>query len=200
MKKIVLVLLILAVAGGSAFAFDINSFPDPIEEGQFLISPTFHLGSFFGYGVTLGITGAVDYALPIPVALMVGGEVGVAFIAASYTPILIPILARVSWHPNFEVDNLDVYVRTKLGYAIGFGSSGYGSDSNWGGGFSWGVSSGVRYFFTEMMGVFGELGWDGYGVSYGYDYGGYYGSYGRYRYNSWIWTYFHTGVTFKVGG
>ena len=194
MKKIVLVLLILSVVGGSAFAFDINSFPDPIEENQILISPTFHLGSFFGYGVTLGITAAGDYALPIPVALMVGAEVGVAFVAASYTPILIPILARVSWHPNFEVENLDVYVRTKLGYSIGFGSSSY--STGWGGGFSWGVSSGVRYFFTEMIGIFGELGWDSYGVSYSSNY---YYSY-RYRYNYWVYTYFHTGVTFKVGG
>ena len=173
MKKIVLVLLIFTVVGGAAFAFDLESFPDPIEEGNLLISPVLNLGGFGGW-MMLGITGAVDYALPIP--FMVGGEVGVAFTTLSGGPVMIPILARFSWHPNFEVDNLDTYLRIKLGYTIGIGGRWY---YGWGGfgGFSFGSTLGVRYFFNDTMGVFGELGWDVWG---------------------WVYTYFHVGVTFKL--
>ena len=192
MKKVVLVLVILAVVGGSAFAFDLFSFPDPIEEGDILISPTIHLGGIsygWGLGVMLGISGAVDYALPLPIPFMAGGEVGFAFFTSKGGPMLIPILGRFSWHPNFEVDGLDTYTRFKIGYAIGFGEG-------WGGGFSFGTTAGVRYFFTDNIGVFGELGWDGYYVSIDYDdYWGYWGSWGY-----WAYTFLHVGVTFKIGG
>ena len=201
MKKVVLVLVILAVVGGSAFAFDLFSFPDPIEEGDFLISPTIHLGSMIGLGswggVMLGITGALDYALPLPIPFMAGGEVGFAFFTSSYGPKLVPILGRFSWHPNFEVDGLDTYVRVKIGYAIGFGDSGY-RNAGWSGGFAFGTTTGARYFFNDMIGVFGELGWDGYRVSYDYDYD--YGYYWSSLFSFWVWNYLHVGVTIRIGG
>ena len=199
MKKIVLVLLILAVFGGSAFAFDLFSFPDPIEEGNILISPTFNLGGLAGWGgVMIGITGAVDYALPIPIPFMVGGEVGFAFFTEEYGPKLVPILARFSWHPNFEVDGLDTYVRLKMGYSIGFGDAGGSGYGGWSGGFCFGSTAGVRYFFSDNIGVFGELGWDGYGVSYDWDYDfGWYS--GRSSWSAWVYTYLHVGVSFRLG-
>ena len=198
MKKIVLVLLIFAVVGGTAFAFDISSFPDPIEPGNILISPTFNLGGLFGYGAMLGITAAGDYALPIP--FMVGLESGFAFLTVSGGPKLIPILARFSWHPNFEVDSLDIYARLKLGYTVGFGSVGAREYGHWSGGFSFGTTAGVRYFFSDVVGVFGDLGWDGYGVSYRWndDYDGYYSR--GYRFTWWVYTYLHVGVSFKLDG
>ena len=201
MKKIVLVLLILAVVGGAAYSFDLKTFPSPIEKGNFLISPAFNLGGWAYYGlstglVVLGPTVAVDYALPIP--LMVGLESGVIFITQAYTPTLVPIFARVSWHPNFEVKNLDTYLRFKMGGNFAFGDT-FSSGGKWSGGFCVGVNVGARYFFTDSIGVFGELGYDGYAIRYKWE-----GS-GLYRGSTsvgagYAYTVFHTGVTFKVGG
>ena len=185
MKKIALIVLIFAVVGGTAFALDLESFPDSIEEGNILISPTFNFGGL-GYvalgGLMLSVTVSVDYALPIPI--MVGGEAGVGFFTVDGGPFMIPILARASWHPNFEVDSLDVYLRIKLGYNIAF-------NNEWGGGFSGGGCAGARYFFTDNVGVFGEFGYDWYGLSLDL------GWFGRYSTSAYTW--FHAGVTFKIG-
>ena len=196
MKKIILLLLILVVVGGSVFAFDISTFPSPIQPGNLLISPTISIGRFFSwwdYGFLLGITGAVEYALPIP--LTVGGEVGVAFGFGEYGVIGIPILAKVAWHPNFEVPNLYTYITLKLGASLGFPTGEAKNDTKGGAGFAYGFNAGVRYFFTPTIGVFGELGWDQYRYSIKYD-GGYY--YGSWKYKGWMGSFFHAGITFKI--
>jgi len=191
MKKFILILLVLAVVGGAAYSFDIKTFPSPIKKGSFLISPTFNLGGGLLYGAALGVTASFDYALPINFALMVGGETGIIFSTGYYGthgPFAIPILARVSWHPNFQVKNLDTYVRFKIGGDIAF------RDSWVGGGFAVGGSFGVRYFLTPTIGLFGELGYDHYGIGGGrssYSYGWGYG---------WgMGTFLHLGATFKLG-
>jgi len=202
MKKFVLSFLILAVVGGAAYSFNPKTFPSPINKGNILISPTLNLGSFAGGwgGVVIGGSAALDYALPVP--LMVGAEVGFAVATAEYGPKSVPILARISWHPNFEVKNLDVYLRVKLGYNIGFGDfkpwpgSQYGYE--WGGGFSGGGQLGVRYFFSKSMGVFGELGYDRYGLNLKYTGPSGWGL-GSWGYAAGaMFTWFHAGVTFKI--
>ena len=205
MKKKVLLVLILAVIGGAAYSFDGHSFPKPIGKGSVLISPTFNLGTYSLVGASLGPTLAIDGALPVNVAIMVGGEIGAIFLVSRWSPLVsdflpisMPIFARVSWHPNFEVRGLDPYIRFKIGGNVAFVRS-----SRWtGGGVAVGVNAGVRYFFNNTIGIFGEFGYDYYGISsgrsrrsgYGYGYSGYYG-YGL-GLNSW----FHTGITFKAGG
>lgn len=185
MKKIVLVLCILLLAGGTAFSFDLTTFPSPIQQGSLLISPTFNLGSYYyASAFALGITASVEYCLPISFALAVGGEAGVGFLVGySESYLCIPIFARVSWHPNFEVNNLDTYLVLKLGYNISL-------TQYYGGGFSFGFAAGARWFFTPVIGVFGELGWDRYGLKYDYDW--------YYNYTTYIYTWLHLGVTFKV--
>ena len=196
MKKIIMLLLILTVVGASAFAFDLTTFPSPIQPGDFLISPTIHLGRFYSwadYGFMLGITGAVEYALPIP--LTVGGEAGIAIGFGSYGALGIPILAKVAWHPNFEVPNLDIYATLKLGLNIGIltGDYGYyGSNAKGGLGFAYGFNVGARYFFTPSFAAFGELGWDQYRYRITWDSFSY-----TYKYYGWMGSFFHAGVTFK---
>jgi len=201
MKKLVLILLILAVVGGSAFAFDIHSFPAPIQKGSIMISPTFGIGNYYYSGAVLSFMAQIDYALPISIALTVGGEVGFAMTTwkadyYTYKPFAIPILARVAWHPNFEVRGLDPYVAIKMGAAIGLlgGTKKYGSYEYKGrSGFAFGFNVGCRYFFNNTIGVFGELGYDQYWVGVKekgpvYEY-------------KWSWpmrTFFRLGVTFKV--
>lgn len=195
MKKIILVALIFAVVGGTAFSFDVHSFPSNINKGDFLLSPMFILG---GYGISIGgFSGegglafgaifAADYALPIPFALTVGGELGIVGSSASdFDGLAIPILARASWHPNFEVPNLDPYVTVKMGYSAC-------TIENFNGGFSFGFNVGTRYFFNPMIGVFGELGYNRYSMG-SWDLGYEFGKWEFYSY-SWL----HAGVTFRFG-
>ena len=191
-KKFLLVLLVIVIAGGSAFAFDAATFPSPIKPGDWLISPTIGLGSYGGWGFALGITGAVEYALPIP--LTVGGEVGAAFgFGYFWNSMAIPILGKVAWHPNFEVPNLDVYVTLKLGADIGILLDDYNDGKKVGAGFAFGFNTGARYFFTPKIGVFGELGWEDYTFRTKYS-----GAWGSAKAKWWIGTFFHTGITFKI--
>ena len=195
MKKLVLGLLILAAVGGTAFSFDPTTFPEPIDKASILISPTFGFGFFEYSGLGVTVTAAVDVALPIPFALAVGGEVGIAFAPGwiDSSLITVPILARFSWHPNFEVRGLDPYVTLKLGYNIAV-------TEYFKGGFSYGANVGMRYFFTNNIGVFAELGYDRLALKY--DWGEDWGWLGGYTYTwtSYIYTWFHAGVTIKVGG
>jgi len=201
MKKILLLLLVLVVVGGTAFAFDINSFPSPIQKGNILISPTFGVGNYYYAGATLGLTVAVEYALPINFALTVGGEAGLAFTTSTYLgdynkPLAIPIMAKAAWHPNFEVPNLDVYAHMKMGFAIGLLTNKYSDRYSGKSGFCIGFGVGARYFFSNSIGIFGDVGYENYNV--GVKYSSPSGSYYNTSYTYWMRTYLRMGVTFKI--
>jgi len=195
MKKIFMILLILVVVGSSAFAFDFFSFPSPIQKGNLLISPTFGIGTYWYSGATLAFTASFDYALPINFGLTVGGEDGIAIITYAYShnkPIAIPIMAKVAWHPNFEVQGLDVFTYLKMGVAIGLLTNKLSDDYTGRSGFAYGYGVGVRYFFTPAFGIFGEVGYDRYTVGVRYKPSSYWND------TWWMATFFHAGITFKV--
>ena len=200
MKKLVLILMLAVLVGGAAFSFDIHSFPSPIEKGDLLISPMVSIG--YGWpGFGLGVPLAIEYALPIPFALSVGGETGVALRLwrGDGFMMAIPLMVKVAWHPNFEVRNLDVYFAVKLGAAIGIwpGRKSYnawGSDYNLiGAGFAGGFDAGVRYFFTPKMAINGEVGYNRLNVRFRYKGGGPYGYYPFY-----FGSFLRVGLTFRV--
>jgi hypothetical protein len=194
-KKMCLVLLLAVVACGGAFAFDATSLPGCIESGNILVSPMFKIGTGYWTGSAISIGAAVEYALGLP--LLVGGEAG--FVMLTGTDVKsIPILGRVSYHPNFEVENLDVYLTLKIGYNILLSGFDYGySGESWSGGISYGGNVGCRYFFNDTMAVLGELGYDNYAISWDYKY-----SYGMYSYSysgkGYLNTYFTLGISFKL--
>ena len=218
MKKIVLFILIFAIIGGTAFAFDIHSFPSPIKKGSLLISPMLGLGyqpgfwhngysyySYYGYSwfnyrsydnaFALAIPVAIEYALPINFALTVGGEVGIAFgfTSGKGTILNIPVLAKVAWHPNFEVANLDVYTSIKIGIGIGILAGFRNIDTKAGVGFGFGWDVGARYFFSPKIGIIGELGWNRYGFVLNYTEYFY-----RYTWSMPMHTFFRFGLTFLI--
>jgi hypothetical protein len=178
-KKLLGIVLFSAVLTVSTFAVDLRSFPSPIEKGSILINGGFGIGRMYsGYGnAFLGGYAALDYALPLNFALTVGGEIGIAGAPVkdlfgnklNYSIGVIPILARVAWHPNFEVPNLDTYVLAKLGFGIGFWGGKNASIQkaylSGPGGFVYGFDVGARYFFTESLGAFAEAGYEYYWLS-----------------------------------
>jgi hypothetical protein len=169
MRVILALALVLGVTVGG-FSFDVHSFPDPIGKGDFLISGGFGLGklypNYWHSSALLGGSLAVEYALPINFALTVGGELGFSGsnlkgysgYDSDISLLEIPVIARVAWHPNWEVKNLDTYVLAKIGYGFGV----WAGDDNWDNpnGFIFGTNIGVRYFFTQALGVFAEGGYE----------------------------------------
>jgi hypothetical protein len=80
---------------------------------------------------------------------------------SDYSIGMLPILARVAWHP-FSLAKFDPYLVAKAGYGFGFFTS-EGNNHNWTdicGGFSWGINLGTRFFITENIGIFVEAGYE----------------------------------------
>jgi hypothetical protein len=127
----------------------------------------------------------LDYLLPISVPLSLGIEVG--FDGGSFTVkdgsynystgqwsdtkdtiMAIPILLRGAYH--FDLfPRLDLYLVGKVGFALGIWTGDQRDiidDMN--GtvetikGFAFGVDAGVAYYFTQTLGIFGEVGFDDY--------------------------------------
>jgi hypothetical protein len=159
MKKVFLMLFIGAVLTGACFAADFTHGPDSVQPKDLLISGGFDIGRasvIFFSNAMFGFTFAVDYALP-KFGLTIGGETGYSGSSVGGASIgVVPIMPRLGYHPDFGVKNLDIYALIKMGMALGFaldeGRPGFG----------FGFDLGARYFFTQHIGAFGELGYDGY--------------------------------------
>ena len=147
----------------SAFCFDFSSFPVPIEKGDVLISAGFDVGLTDEPSALMGGVLSLDYALPVDIGLTIGIEVGMAGGDAGKDRSVgvIPVLARFAWHPNWGVRNLDTSVMMKMGVGIGFWlGDRRGLDNP--GGIALGIGVGARYFLSQRLGVFAELGCDYY--------------------------------------
>jgi hypothetical protein len=209
LRGILVLALVLGIAA-AGYSFDAKTFPDPIQKGSILISPGFGLGTFFP-GITgsssstlVGGSVAVDYALPINFALTVGGEIGFSGSKleswAGHDPdssfFGIPLIARVAWHPNWEVRNLDTYILAKLGYDIGFWGGDMGdADVKNPHGVVFGTNIGICYFFTPSIGAFFEGGYEYHFLRYKYNRG--YGTSGTWP--AFGAKFITLGATFKVG-
>jgi hypothetical protein len=192
MKKAAAVLLLSTALALTA----VSAAPTPLQKGDILLNAGLGLGSFdlgslringpgwwanYGSYFLFGGYVAVDYVLPIDFPLTIGLEVGYSYtsIDSPYTNVFsgsasaVPILIRAAWHPDFAIPNLDTYVLFKLGYAVGsFGGeiADKSTISTEPSGALIGFNIGGRYFFTENLGAFGELGYERvmgeYGVAY----------------------------------
>lgn len=123
----------------------------------------------------LGIGGNVyvDYLLPIQVPLSLGGEIGIdtsTFKNSGYkdTVLAIPLLVRAAYH--FDLfPKIDLYVVGKAGYVFGVWSGdtkdyleSQGGKMEAEGGIAFGFDVGAAYYFTPILGVFAEAGFDRY--------------------------------------
>ncbi|MDR1804398.1 MAG: SH3 domain-containing protein [Treponema sp.] len=165
MKKLLLVLLVLAVVGGSAFAFDPLSYPPALGGGGNVLLDA---GVGYWYGVSgygIGIPPLfvhVEYALPVEVPISVGG--GISFFRLSsrydyYSITWINPAARANWHWGFDVSWLDLYTGISLGWSIvsyGGYDIGYGAAM---GGFGFGGQVGAHFYFSERVGAMIEAGY-----------------------------------------
>jgi hypothetical protein len=172
MKKLC-VFLVIGCIGGSAFAFDILSYPPPVSGGNILIDAGVGFG--IGYEGDLLIPplfAQVDYALPkIPISI--GGNVSYwrngydrTYVGydVEWTYNYLAILARGNWHWGFNVKWLDFYTGLSIGYRafweeVKVSDSSYKMDKNNYSGMDWGLQLGAHFYFTEKVGAMIELGY-----------------------------------------
>ena len=173
MKKIVLVLLILAVTAGTAFAFEILSYPPPLAGGGSLMldagigvlyTPWSIVGAIIGKIRIPPLFLNVEYALPIKVPISVGG--GVSFsqwnFSNDYRLTQITPYTRASWHWGFDAKWLDFYTGISLGYnivTVQWRSDYTGSRSTWGSSFNYGTHVGAHFYFSKVFGAVAEVGY-----------------------------------------
>ena len=173
MRKLVLILVILLVLGGTAFAFDPLSYPPPVEGGDLMID------AGLGYVVTGWSDGKFgippifvigEFALPVGVPISVGAIVSffqwkydytLLGSKYGYTETFIVPAFRANWHWGFDVNWLDFYTGLSLGYAISSvkyrgGSAATGAA---GGYFFWAGQVGAHFYFTKSIGAMVEFGY-----------------------------------------
>ena len=159
MKKFLLGVLALLGTTGLAQAQDV------FGKGDKMINLGLGLGSSFGSLSLPPISASFDYGVADNLingdngSISVGAQVG--FAGSKYANIGL-FGARGAFHYQFA-PKLDTYAGLMLGYnyvnwKTGYDASFYSYDS-----FGYNVFIGARYFFTDKIGAFAEL---GYGISY----------------------------------
>ena len=125
-----------------------------------------NVGVGLGGGLGLPISASVDYGFKEKISL--GGFVGfsttnedLGFFKVNYTYILVG--ARAGYHFDLGVDKLDPYVGALLGYnaaSVGFEPEpGPPFNNITAGGVIFGGFAGARYYITDNIGAFAELGY-----------------------------------------
>jgi hypothetical protein len=145
----------------------VSAFSDDLK-GSFILDAGFTLGrlkpNMPGIDNTLLMGGRLHADYFVLKGLSIGIESGFSNAAIGNTDFsvgVVPIMARIAWHP-FSLRNLDPYIVGKAGYGVGFWTE-KGDDYDWTdlyGAFVWGIDIGLRYFFTQVIGVFIEAGYE----------------------------------------
>jgi hypothetical protein len=148
----------------------------------------------------VGIGGNIylDYLLPINIPLSLGGEIGIDGSSLTYggetdKVLAIPILLRAAYHVDLN-PKLDLYLVGKIGYTLGFITSGPSKEYfDSAGGFAFGVDIGAAYYFTSFFGVFAEGGFDDYMVKTKFKVPGY----GSWTVDTPFYRFITFGISFK---
>ena len=173
MKKVLLVLFILFIAGTSAFAeFDIMSFPPPVKGGNFLIDAGLGVRAT-GYSSAkwkvppIFIQG--EYALPVGVPISVGAMFTYCSYGYDYNWGTkwewkwtdMTFAARGNWHWGFDINWLDLYSGLSIGYLYSKWESKpkYDYSTYDYSGFFFAFQAGAHFYFTEMFGAVVEIGY-----------------------------------------
>jgi len=171
MKKFFFAFLIFSIISGSTFAFDILSYPPPIDGRNVMADACIGLTS---YGSTYGTVSIppiflnVEYALSANVPISVGGFA--AYYQYNYRVIgdsgwqysFFTLGGRANWHWGFDVSWLDLYSGIWIGYR-GFFANWVGSDYGYTapnyGGLDFGFQVGSHFYFSDKMGLVLESGY-----------------------------------------
>lgn len=161
MKKVIAFCLAVIMTGGLVNKVQAQAY----EEGSSVVQVGVGLGS--SLGLPIGI--AYEYGLKETISL--GGYVGYAskttnfgFYDATFSYVVVGL--RGSYHFEVSSDKLDPYVGALIGYnaaSVSVSNSAFSNAVVAGGGLAYGGHVGARYYLTDNLAGFGEL---GYGLGY----------------------------------
>jgi hypothetical protein len=176
-RKGFFVLVLTVLAAGGVFAQTwYDRYADGIDENILFVNAGVGFGPTGGYSMGIPpISVSVDFKLPIDLPITVGA--GVTFTTWKYsisqpfynldvTYMNIGFGGRGMYHFNF-MENLDTYAGLTFGYVLQKAtveaSNEYGQAAADAGAsfFLWGINIGARYFFTDYIGAYLELGYSG---------------------------------------
>lgn len=171
MKKIFAVVLAVMITG-SVFAMDFTKWNSSLEDSSWIID------AGVGYGLGVAVPVSAEYLLPIdfPIGVLVEvtpswhnirtgtGEYGSTQISNFW----LNFLTGVNYHPDFGLENMDLYLGIKMGYAQLFQKiTTVGGELYPGAGvevpdtvsrasagtFAFGTHIGFTYYFTDYIGI-----------------------------------------------
>jgi hypothetical protein len=127
---------------------------------------TFSAGEHDGGSVFLGGLLSADWIPGGKIALSYGIESGLLGGKTQDTVIFgIPMIFRLGWRPVFiKIENTDIFILAKIGWAFGIWGSQLDKDSD-PNGVAGGINLGYRYFVTPLAGIYAELGYNYYGLA-----------------------------------
>jgi hypothetical protein len=175
MRKICAVLILLALAAGSASAEMTDGWwmrhPATVKDGGIMLT----FGGSYGFGPG-GIV-ALDYALA-KTSFTIGGSLGFnywglsSYYGVDQYRVLFPVSARFAWHPDLDVEKLDIYAMVSASLtpalwhhytAYDYINRKYAEETKfefwWMGAGGGGV--GVRWFFSPTFAFWSEAGYIG---------------------------------------
>ena len=178
MKKILMVLLVFALAGTSVFALDLLQYPPPLKGGNVMLDVGigYAFTGFLSSGSKMSIPPlfiSAEFALPTKAPISVGGLFaiyqykynanlfGVKW-SEKYTSMYFG--ARGNWHWNFSPKWLDFYTGINIGYDYFKITLDPKPNYSWYsepryGGFTVGAQVGAHFYFTDFLGVVVEAGY-----------------------------------------
>ncbi|MCL2186879.1 MAG: hypothetical protein FWB86_13660 [Treponema sp.] len=173
-KKIIVALLILVAFVGSASAFDFMSAADGIKDSSIFVNIGVGIGALSPYEMIIPpLTASVEYMLPIGIPLSLGGFFSFALngdgnkstYRGYYQDTVMAFGLKGAWHIDLGLKNLDLYIHVVLGYMLWertneytYWSTPYKATYTYDT-FYYGAGVGVRFFFTDAIGVWLEAGY-----------------------------------------
>jgi len=135
-KKIGLVLVLVCVLAGGVWAVDFGKINSNLGPSSFVTD--IYVGALAGSNLGANFEWGIG---DLPLTLGLGLS---PFIIGEYT-------LRVGYHPDWGVKGLDAYANLSLGLCNVFFIPLFEPQ--------FGIHFGARYFFGEVFGIFGEVGW-----------------------------------------
>jgi opacity protein-like surface antigen len=165
MKKFILGALISAIFVASITAMEYD--PNTVLINATFGAGTFSAGEYDGGSIFLGASISTDWIPNGNIGLSYGVESGLLGGQKQNNNIIlgVPLIFRFGWHPNFiKMENIDLFVLSKIGWGFGLWGSNLDNDST-SGGIVCGINIGVGYKLTQRINAYTEIGYNYYGLA-----------------------------------